>query len=98
MRLTGCGGKPACVRSDRAPEAEVIPGVKWGRPEWVPSAAYWAAMSDIADDSDDFVSTEATLKEQVGFCLLGGVCLTAPNNHAIFDPLGAQRGFRPHQR
>jgi hypothetical protein len=32
-----------------------IPGVKWGRPEWVPSAAYWAAMSEIADTSDDFV-------------------------------------------
>lgn len=86
----------ARVRSDRAPDAEVIPGVKWGRPEWVPSAAYWAAMSQIADDSDDFVCTEATLKEQVGFCLLGGFGITAEMNHAIFDHLDAQGIFRPH--
>jgi N-glycosylase/DNA lyase len=84
-----------CVRSDRVPNAEVIPGVKWGRPEWVPSAAYWAAMSDIADDSDDFVSTETTLKEQVGFCLLGGFGITAEMNHAIFDRLDAEGIFRP---
>ncbi len=96
MRLTGCGGKPACVRSDRVPDAEVIPGVKWGRPEWVPSAAYWAAMSEIADNSDDFVSTETTLKEQVGFCLLGGFGITAEMNHAIFDRLDAEGIFRPH--
>jgi thermostable 8-oxoguanine DNA glycosylase len=85
-----------CVRSARVPDAEVIPGVKWGRPEWVPSAAYWAAMSEIADDSDDFVSTETTLKEQVGFCLLGGFGITAEMNHAIFDRLDAEGIFRPH--
>jgi N-glycosylase/DNA lyase len=84
-----------CGRSDRGPDAEVIPGVKWGRPEWVPSAAYWAAMSEIADGSDDFVCTEATLKEQVGFCLLGGFGITAEMNHAIFDRLDAEGIFRP---
>lgn len=83
------------VRSSRAPDAEVIPGVKWGRPEWVPSAAYWAAMSEIADGSDDFVCTEATLKEQVGFCLLGGFGITAEMNHAIFDRLDVEGIFRP---
>src|SRR5258708_1827528 len=96
MRLTGCGGNPAGVGWDRVPDAEVIPGVKWGRPEWVPSAAYWAAMSEIADNSDDFVSTETTLKEQVGFCLLGGFGITAEMNHAIFDRLDAEGIFRPH--
>lgn len=82
-----------CVRSDRVPDAEVVPGVKWGKPEWVPSAAYWAAMSEIADDSDNFVSTEMTLKEQVGFCLLGGFGITAEMNHAIFDRLDAEGIF-----
>lgn len=82
------------VRLDRAPDAEVIPGVTWGRPEWVPSAAFWAAMAEIADDSEDFVCTEATLKEQVGFCLLGGFGITAEMNHAIFDRLHAEGMFR----
>ena len=85
----------SCSRSDRTPNAEVIPGVKWGRPEWVPSAAYWAAMSEIADDLDDFVCSEATLKEQVGFCLLGGFGITAEMNHAIFEHLDAEGIFRP---
>lgn len=82
-----------CISSDRAPDAEVVPGVKWGRPEWVPSAAYWAVMSEIADESDDYVCTDVTLKEQVGFCLLGGFGITAEMNHAIFDRLHTQGIF-----
>jgi N-glycosylase/DNA lyase len=80
-------------RWDSSPDAEVIPGVKWGRPEWVPSAAYWAVMSRLADDADAFVCTEATLKEQVGFCLLGGFGITAEMNHAVFDRLDGERMF-----
>lgn len=76
-------------KSTPSPDIEVIPGVKWGRPEWVPSAAYWAAMSELADGADDFVCTELTLKEHVGFCLLGGFGITAEMNHAIFDRLNA---------
>ncbi|MGY2982683.1 8-oxoguanine DNA glycosylase [Bradyrhizobium sp. USDA 4508] len=83
------------IWSDRVPDAEVIPGVKWGRPEWVPSAAFWAAMSDLAEGGDNFVCTEATLKEQVGFCLLGGFGITAEMNHAIFDRLESEGMFRP---
>jgi thermostable 8-oxoguanine DNA glycosylase len=77
-----------------SPDAEVIPGVKWGRPEWVPSAAYWAAMAALADDAEDFVCREATLKEQVGFCLLGGFGITAEMNHAVYDRLEAEGVFR----
>ncbi|WP_315707348.1 MULTISPECIES: hypothetical protein [unclassified Bradyrhizobium] len=80
--------------SERGPDMEVIPGVRWGKPEWVPSAAYWAAMSAIAEDGDDFVCTEATLKEQVGFCLLGGFGITAEMNHAIFERLEGEGVFR----
>lgn len=76
-------------KTARAPDAEIIPGVKWGRPEWVPSAAYWAAMSELADKSDDFVCMDSTLREHVGFCLLGGFGITAEMNHAVFDRLNA---------
>jgi N-glycosylase/DNA lyase len=78
-----------------SPDAEVIPGVKWGRPEWVPSAAYWAVMAGLADDAEDFVCREATLKEQVGFCLLGGFGITAEMNHAVYDRLETEGVFRP---
>lgn len=70
-------------------ESEVIPGVKWGLPEWVPSAAYWAAMIDLSDDPEDYVCLDATLKEQVGFCLLGGYGVTAEMNHAAYEKLDA---------
>jgi N-glycosylase/DNA lyase len=78
-----------------SPDSEVVPGVKWGRPEWVPSAAYWAVMSRLAADDDGFVCTEATLKEQVGFCLIGGFGITAEINHAVFDRLLEQGIFLP---
>jgi N-glycosylase/DNA lyase len=75
------------------PHDEIIPGVEWGSPEWVPSAAYWAAMVELADDDDDYVCTDATLKEQVGFCLLGGFGITAEMNHAIYDRLHSEGIF-----
>lgn len=78
-----------------SPDSEVLPGVKWGSPEWVPSAAYWAAMSKLAGDGDNFVCIEATLKEQVGFCLIGGFGITAEMNHAVFDRLLEEGIFLP---
>jgi len=84
-----------CSRIIPHPDVEVIPGVRWGRPEWVPSAAYWAAMSDLARAEDDYVCLDATLKEQVGFCLLGGFGITAEMNHAIYDRLQTEDIFAP---
>jgi thermostable 8-oxoguanine DNA glycosylase len=80
-----------------SPDAEVIPGVKWGRPEWVPSAAYWAAMAALSEDADDFVCKESSLREQVGFCLLGGFGITAEMNHAVYDRLEGAGTFEPSQ-
>ena len=50
-------------------------------------------MSRLAADDDDFVCTETTLKEQVGFCLIGGFGITAEMNHAVFDRLLEQGIF-----
>jgi N-glycosylase/DNA lyase len=82
-------------RHDRHPDAEVIPGVKWGRAEWVPSAAYWQAMVEFDASEDDYVCSDASLKEQVGFCLLGGFGITAEMNHALYDRLEAEEVFAP---
>jgi N-glycosylase/DNA lyase len=84
-----------CNQTVLAPDDEVIPGVKWGRPEWVPSAAYWAAMSGFESEEEDFVCLEATLKEQLGFCLLGGFGITAEMNHAIYSRLEKEGLFAP---
>jgi thermostable 8-oxoguanine DNA glycosylase len=80
--------RPAARRSPPDPDAEVVPGVRWGRPEWVPSAAFWADMvSRASEKSDGFVNHEGTLQEEVGFCLLGGYGITAEINHAVHDRL-----------
>jgi N-glycosylase/DNA lyase len=39
-----------------------------------------------------------TLKEQVGFCLLGGFGITAEMNHAVYDRLEAEEIFAPGQK
>lgn len=75
------------IPSGISPDSEIVPGVKWGRPEWVPSPAYWATMVALADPEDDYVCSEMSLFEQVGFCLLGGFGITAEMNHAAYDRL-----------
>ncbi len=70
------------------PETELMPGVKWGRPEWVPSAAFWALTAARASQHNDgFVARDANLREQVGFCLLGGYGISAEVCHAFYDVL-----------
>lgn len=72
----------------RDPNEVVVPGVVWGRPEWVPSAAFWASMVAWADETTDgFVEREVPLAEAVGFCLLGGYGITAEVNHAVHEHL-----------
>ncbi|NEW97175.1 hypothetical protein [Rhodopseudomonas sp. BR0G17] len=83
------------VSSIGRPGAEVIPGVRWGKPEWVPSAAFWAQMSALAHEDDDYVCRDMTLKEQVGFCLLGGFGITAEMNASAYDRLAAEQIFAP---
>lgn len=76
------------------PDSEVIEGVLWGRPEWVPSAAYWAILAATADEAQHgFSDKDLTLAEEVGFCLLGGYGITAELNKAYFDLLCGEGTF-----
>ena len=77
------------------PEATVVPGVVWGRPEWVPSAAFWASMVALADEEHDgYVERGGPLEEAVGFCLLGGYGITAELNQAAHWHLLAAGTYR----
>lgn len=87
------GGLKTCLRD---PDSEVVPGVRWGRPEQVPSPAFWAALAHDADEvSHGYVDRDSTLEESVGFCLLGGYGITAELNHAAFVRLHDAGAFRP---
>ncbi len=78
------------------PEDEVVPGVRYGRQEWVPTPAYWAAMADLeGDEVDDYVSPRGTpLAEDLAFCVLGGYGVKMELNRAAWerlDEVGALR-------
>lgn len=55
-------------------DAEVIPGVPWGAMEAFPTPAYWAYQVYARRLTGDRINYKlgATLKEEVGACLLGG--------------------------
>ncbi|MCE6957733.1 hypothetical protein LAZ40_01490 [Cereibacter sphaeroides] len=81
---------------ERNQDTEVVPGVLWGRPEWIPSPAFWAALASQATEaSHGFVNPSATLHEEVGFCLLGGYGVTAEMNLAFFEVLRDAGVFVP---
>jgi thermostable 8-oxoguanine DNA glycosylase len=68
------------------PEDEILPGVKWGRAEWVPSPAYWSALAGHNLDQALFRKPDS-LVEEISFCLLGGYGITAELNCAAFQHL-----------
>lgn len=71
------------------PDSEVVPGVQFGRPEWVPSPAFWASLAAQAGpDADRYVSPQGTpLAEDVAFCLLGGYGIRMEVNLAAWQRL-----------
>jgi N-glycosylase/DNA lyase len=70
------------------PEAEVIPGVKWGRPEWVPSPAFWLVLAADGATDDDYIAPAGTpLHHELGFCLLGGYGIKMEMNRAAWCKL-----------
>ena len=83
-----------------APDQELLPGVKWGRPEWVPSPAFWKALAGHADpENDGYVSAPGTpLAEDVAFCLLGGFGIRMEVNRAAFERVRAAGCLAPSAR
>lgn len=66
------------------PYDEVLPGVIWGRPEWVFSPAYWAELANVAEIDGELFAKPESLLEEIVFCLLGGYGVTAEMNCAAF--------------
>ena len=73
----------------RSPDEEVLPGVPFGRPEWVPTPAYWCALAAQENfEVDAYVSPPGTpLVEDVAFCLLGGHGIRVEVNRAAWKRL-----------
>lgn len=71
------------------PLQEILPGVFWGRPEWVPSAAFWHQVASLALIDEALFSPAASLLEETVFCLLGGYGISAEVNCAAFQHLRA---------
>jgi thermostable 8-oxoguanine DNA glycosylase len=78
-------------RRERGPfreDDEVVPGVRWGRSDQVPSPAFWLTLAEkAAGIVEDFVNSAGSLAEEVGFCLLGGHGVTAEIAYAAFERL-----------
>lgn len=79
------------MRRSFRPDEEIVPGVLYGRQEWVPTPAFWAAMADLEGSQvDDYVSPKGTpLAEDVAFCLLGGYGVKMEINRAAWERLDA---------
>jgi hypothetical protein len=79
----------------RAPDDEVVPGVPFGSPEWVPSPAFWAALAAQGDaETDAYVSPPGSpLIEDVAFCILGGYGIKMEVNRAAWERLRGEGVF-----
>ncbi len=71
------------------PDAEVVPGVLFGSPEWVPTPAFWVALAErYGDELESYVSPAGTpLEEDLAFCLLGGYGIKMELNRAAWEKL-----------
>lgn len=74
-----------------SPSAEIVPGVAFGRPEWVPSPAFWLSLATGNwTDDDRYVSAPGSpLADDVAFCILGGYGIRMEINLAAWDRLKA---------
>jgi len=76
-------------------EAEVMPGVHWGLVEAFPTPAYWAfqVMARRIEARSIKYRLGATLREEVGACLLGGHGIPARVGLLAFEHLKAKGAF-----
>lgn len=72
-----------------SPDVEIVPGVFFGRPEWVPSPAFWLSLaSGEWSDGDRYVSPSGSpLADDVAFCILGGYGVKMEVNQAAWGRL-----------
>lgn len=77
------------------PDAEVIPGVRWGAVEAFPTPAYWAyqAMARRVERNAIRYRLGTSLKEEVGACLLGGHGIPAKVGLVAFEHLRRRGAF-----
>ena len=75
-----------------ARDAEVVPGVVWGSPEYFNTPAYWAVRCQWEEENPDYVAGNENLIREVAFCLLGGFGIRYEVNQAAFARLEG-RGF-----
>ncbi len=76
-------------------ETEVLPGVPWGAMEAFPTPAYWAYQVYARRLAGNRINYKlgATLKEEVGACLLGGHGIPANVGIAAFHHLRERGAF-----
>ncbi|MHA7826190.1 MAG: 8-oxoguanine DNA glycosylase [Roseovarius sp.] len=75
-------------------EFEVMPGVPYGREDQLLSPAYWKWRCRVGqDEGHDYVSQSSSLREEVGFCLLGGFGVRMEVNDAFFRHLKSHAVF-----
>lgn len=69
------------------PEAEVMPGVRWGDVAAFPTPAYWAyqVMARRIERNAIRYRLGTSLKEEVGACLLGGHGIPAKVGVVAFE-------------
>lgn len=76
-------------------DAEVVPGVAWGAVEAFPTPAYWAyqVLARRVENQVVRYRLGATLREEVGACLLGGHGIPARVGVEAFHHLRAMGAF-----
>lgn len=69
-----------------APEDEIVPGVVFGRREWIASPAFWVAMVDLQGNEVENYSSPsgAPLADDLAFCVLGGYGVKMELNEAAW--------------
>lgn len=77
------------------PDAEVLPGVKWGRVEVFGTPAQWVYLVRARRAANGYIKNKlgSTLLEEIGACLLGGYGIKANVGLAAFENLKAKGAF-----
>jgi hypothetical protein len=80
---------------DCTPDHEVVPGVFFGRPEWVPTPAYWARLATLeASEPTPYISAPGSpLVDDVACCILGGFGIKMEVNRAAWVRLKSDGTF-----